>query len=337
MKRVVGFGEILLRLAAPGFEPLLRSPSLDAAVGGAEGNVCVALAALGMPAALVSVLPDTPVGDACLQELRRHGVDTKYIRREPGRLGLYFMTRGAGLRASQITYDRAGSAFAVADPHAYDWPSLLADAAVLHLSGITLALGERCEQAARAAANAALARGVRISFDCNYRPSLWQGRESHAAALFVEFARHADILFAGPGDAPLLFGVECEATDDAARFERLRAIACGKNPRLQLLAGTARAAHGADRHDLAGYVADRDRVYASRRLELTGIVDRIGSGDAFAAGVLYCLAQSLPPAEIAEFAVTLAALKHSLPGDFVACAAADVRAAMQAGGRDVRR
>jgi 2-dehydro-3-deoxygluconokinase len=337
MKRIVGFGEILLRLGAPGHEPLLRSPTLEAAVGGAEANVCVALAALGVPATVVSVLPEGPVGDACCGELRRHGVDASAIRREPGRLGLYFMTRGAGLRASQVTYDRAGSAFALADPDRFDWSRLLTDASVLHLTGITLALGECSVRAARAAADAALARGAMLSFDCNFRPSLWRGRELEATALFGEFARRADVLFAGAPDGSLLFGVECDGSDGVARFEQLRSAAFAQCPRLCWLAGSARVAHGADRHDLTGYVVDRDRVHASRRLELTGIVDRIGGGDAFAAGVLYGLVQSLPAADTAEFAITLAALKHSVPGDFVACSSADVRIAMAAGERDVRR
>jgi 2-dehydro-3-deoxygluconokinase len=164
-----------------------------------------------------------------------------------------------------------------------------------------------------------------------------QGREAHAASLFAEFAQRAEVLFASARDAPLLFGVDCEAANDLGRFDRLRTLACAASPRLRLLAGAARVAHAADRHDLTGYVADRDRVHASRCLALSGIVDRIGSGDAFAAGVLYGLLQSLAPAEIAEFAVTLAGLKHTMPGDFIACSAADVRAAMQSGGRDVRR
>jgi 2-dehydro-3-deoxygluconokinase len=337
MKRVVGLGEILLRLGAPGHEPLLRSPALEAAVGGAETNVCIALAALDVPAGIVSVLPATPVGDACLGELRRHGVDTSAIRREPGRLGLYFMTRGAGLRASQVTYDRSGSAFALADPDRYDWSRLLADASVLHLTGITLALGERCVRAARAAAEAAAARGVLLSFDCNFRPSLWHGREVEASALFAEFTRRAEVLFAGAADGKLAFDVDCEASDAVASYERLCAAAFAACPRLRWLAGSARVVHNADRHDLTGYVADRERVHASRRIELSGMVDRIGSGDAFAAGVLYGSVQSLAPAETAGFAITLAALKHSVPGDFVACRAADVRAAMTGGGRDVRR
>ena len=335
MKRIVCLGEVLLRLGAPGHEPLLRSPRLETSIGGAEANVAIALASLGVDTALVSTLPANPLGDACLGELRRHGVDASGVARAPGRLGLYFLTHGAMLRASTVVYDRAGSTFAEADPALYDWSRFLTGASWLHVTGITLALGPRCEQAVAAALRAALASGVQVSFDCNFRPSLWAGREPEARRLLAATARQADLLFANSADAELMFGLDTKTRRGA---ERVRAAAAGlfaECPRLRWLAGTNRVVHGADRHELSGYLADHGNLVESDTHALDGIVDRIGAGDAYAAGVLYGLTQGLDPQACVTFATALAALKHSVPGDFISVAAKDVYTATAAG--DVRR
>ena len=206
MSTIVCFGEILLRLAAPGLEPLLRSGRLDAQFGGAEANTGISLAYFGHRARLVSTLPDNDIGRVCLGELRRHGADVSGIALQPGRMGLYFYTAPAQLRPAQVLYDRAGSAFAAADPAAYDWNSLLAGADWLHISGITPALGQRAADALQRAVTAARASNVRISFDCNIRPSLWAGRESEAPAIIGTFARSAQLLFGNCTDIAVLFG-----------------------------------------------------------------------------------------------------------------------------------
>ena len=337
MKRIVCLGEVLLRLGAPGHEPLLRSPRFETSIGGAEANVAIALANLGLDAALVSTLPANPLGDACLGELRRHGVDTSGIARSAGRLGLYFLTHGAMLRASTVVYDRAGSAFAEAAPSLYDWSRLLEGAAWLHVTGITLALGPRCEQAVAAAVQTAVANGVQVSFDCNFRPSLWAGRESDARRLLAATARQADLVFANSADGEFMFGLDTNAQPGA---ERLRALAAGLSagcPRLRWLAGTNRVVHGAGHHELSGFLVDRGSVVESDALVLDGIVDRIGAGDAYAAGVLYGLSQAMAPQQCVAFATALAALKHSVPGDFSGLQVEEVRAAMGPRARDVRR
>jgi len=337
MKRIVCLGEVLLRLGAPGHEPLLRSPRFETSIGGAEANVAIALANLGLDTALVSTLPANPLGDACLGELRRHGVDTSGIARSPGRLGLYFLTHGAMLRASTVVYDRDGSAFAEATPSRYDWSRLLEGAAWLHVTGITLALGPRCEQAVAAAVQTAVANGVQVSFDCNFRPSLWAGRESDARRLLAATARQADLVFANSADGEFIFGLDTKAQPGT---ERLRALAAGLSaecPRLHWLAGTNRVVHGTGHHELSGFLVDRGSVVESDTLALDGIVDRIGAGDAYAAGVLYGLSQAMAPQPCVAFATTLAALKHSVPGDFSGLQVEEVRAAMGPRARDVRR
>src|SRR5687768_6131452 len=181
--RIVCFGELLLRLGAPGRQVLLQSPQFEVFVGGAEANVAVSLARFGHDSAQVGVYPDNALGAAAAGELRRHGVDTRALRTGPGRMGLYFLTPGAVHRPSEVLYDRAGSAFALADPAAYDWPALLAGADWLHLSGVTPALGERAAAAAIAAAREARRLGVKVSFDGNYRPKLWEAWNGDAPGL----------------------------------------------------------------------------------------------------------------------------------------------------------
>jgi 2-dehydro-3-deoxygluconokinase len=337
MKRIVGFGEMLLRLGARGHEPLLHGTALEAGFGGAEANVAWALAGLGLEASMVTVLPDNPLGDACAGELRRHGVGTTGVIRQTGRMGLYFLTRGATLRPAQVVYDRAGSAFALADPQLHDWSSQLTGAGWLHVSGITPALSSAAEHAVVAALDAAGKLGVAVSFDCNYRPSLWHGREREAVRVLRDLASRSRLLFASRHDVELLFAVDCTKVSTADGLERAASAAFAACPELELLATTDRVVHGPDHHDLTGYLADRKGVTTSRTVSLQPIVDRIGAGDAYAAGILYGLSRQFDRARTVEFAITLAALKHGVPGDFIIMSADDVASAMTPGARDVRR
>jgi 2-dehydro-3-deoxygluconokinase len=337
MKRIVCFGEMLLRLAAPGAEPILRSERLEANFCGAEANVAVSLAHLGLNSAAVTVLPENALGDACLGELRRHRVDTAGVRRAPGRMGLYFLTPGAMLRPAQIFYDRANSAFANADPALYDWRFLLAGADWLHLTGITPALGRSAEQAVLAAASMAVELGVPVSFDCNFRPALWRGRENEAPRVLRVLAEQTQLLFGGARDAALLFGVDCSRDDPASGFRRAAETVFAASPRLRYMAATHRTIHGADHNEFTGFLADRAGVSLSGPITLNPIVDRIGSGDAFAAGVLFGLCEGLGREGTVEFALGAAALKHSLPGDFNVVSPQDIYDLIKSGNRDVRR
>jgi 2-dehydro-3-deoxygluconokinase len=336
--RIVCFGEVLLRLSAPAGQLPLQSPSLDVCVGGAEANVAASLARFGHDARLVSVLPENALGRAARDTLRGHGVDTRAVRfDEDGRMGLYFLTPGAVLRPSEVIYDRAASAFSQADPDAYDWPALLDGAEWLHLSGISPALGEGPARAALTAARAARAAGVRVSFDGNYRATLWArraGGDGNGAAILRELMAQADLAFADQRDVALLLE-RPELADISRRHDAMDA-AFAAFPNLQRIAATRRTQHGVGRHDLSATLHTPVGAVATRTFGMDGIVDRIGAGDAFAAGVLHGLARAWDDARTLEFALAAACLKHSIAGDVNLAGELDVERARQ-GGLDVLR
>ena len=337
MKRVVCFGETLLRLGAMAKEPLLRTSTLHACFGGAETNVAVSLAHFGMKASVVTVLPENALGDACLAELRGQGVDTTAVKRAAGRMGLYFFTPGAMLRPAQVIYDRANSAFANFPAAGYDWNALLTGADWLHVTGITPALSKSAEQALLAALDSAAGLGVPVSFDCNYRPALWQGREKQAAAVLRGLAERATLLFGGVRDVALLFGIDRTAEEPATGFRKAAEAVFADCPKLETLAATHRTVHGAEHHELSAHLADRSGVADSGPMTLNPIVDRVGSGDAFAAGILFGLGQKFDRQKTVAFALAAAALKHTLPGDFNVASAAQVLDLTAAAGGDIRR
>jgi 2-dehydro-3-deoxygluconokinase len=323
---VVCFGELLLRLSAPRGEALLQNARLGAHFGGAEGNVAVALARLGHPSAMVSAVPDDALGDAAIESLRKAGVDVSRVRRAPGRLGLYFLTPPAGADSGSVVYDRAGSVFtAVRD---YDWPSVLDGASWLHLSGIVPALGPEMAEFGRAAISAAHAAGARVSFDGNFRASLWARWCPDPGPVLADYVGGADLLFGNCRDLSLVLGEALENDEVAARraFERF--------PRLSAIASTDREIVTADHHRMSARIDTREESFVSPALEVTGIVERIGSGDAFAAGVLAHLGDG--PAEAATAGLALAALKHGRAGDHSSATPRDLAAFASRLG-DVRR
>lgn len=335
--RVVFYGELMLRLSPPGHELLLQSPGLEARFGGAEANVAVSLAILGHHSLMVSALPDHALGHACAGELRRHGVDTAGLRHAEGRMGLYFLTPGAMQRPSEVIYDRAGSVFAGTPASAYDWPRLLAGAQWLHLSGINLALNETTAQAALAAVHAAHAAGVRVSFDGNYRARLWGARASQAPALLREIMAGADLVFGNDRDIALALGMEFPQAEAAGRFHAAASAAFSVWPRLRYLAATERSHRTVDDQALRGMLATRERLLATVPHALTGIVDRIGGGDAFAAGLLHGLLRGMSEEAALDFAIAAACLKHSLPGDANLLREADMLAFLAQEGFEVKR
>ena len=335
MANVVCFGELLLRLTAPGRELLLQNGRLDVHVGGAEANVAVGLARLGHETAMLSRIPGNALGDAATGYLRRYGVDVGGVARGDGRMGLYFLSVGAGLRPSAIVYDREGSSFALASKDDFDWDRLLDGAEWLHLSGITPALGPRSAEAALAAAQAARSRGVKVSFDGNYRAQLWQRWDSDPKAVLNELVAKAEILFGNHRDISLLLGREFGADGEERR--RDAAIAAFEAfPDLQFIASTARHVDDADRHRISARVDTRESASQTEEVVVAGVVDRIGAGDAFAAGVLHGLLTGQDQERSARFGLALACLKHSLPGDASLFSQADIDAYL-AGELDVRR
>ncbi|WP_374012723.1 sugar kinase [Pseudoxanthomonas koreensis] len=336
--RIVCFGELLLRLSAPGRERLLQGPSLEVRVGGAEANVGVSLARFGHQVAMAGTVADNALGDAAAGELRRHGVDTTGLRRAHGRMGLYFLAPGAIQRPAEVLYDRAGSAFALAGPDDYDWPALLAGAGWLHLSGITPAVGAATATAALAAARAARAAGARVSFDGNFRPRLWQAWDGDARAILSALMAEADVLFADHRDMALVLGGQYPQEAALDRIQAAAADAFAAFPRLRWMACTIRTVHSVDHHALSGVLAGRDRPLAlAPQLEVTPIVDRIGGGDAFAAGVLHGLIQGWDAERSIGFGLAAGCLKHSIPGDFNLVSEAEVQALLSERRYDVRR
>jgi 2-dehydro-3-deoxygluconokinase len=335
MPAIACFGEILLRMTAPGRELMLQKPHLDVYVAGAEANVGVALANLGHAVKMVSRLPDNALGQAAYDALRRHGVDVSGIARTPGRMGLYFLTQGAGLRASEIFYDRQGSSFALASASDFDWDALLDGVDLLHLSGITPALGPRSAEAAVEAAEAAARRGIRLSLDGNYRSQLWESWDSKPRDILTRLVSQAEILFGNHRDISLLLGETFSGEGEERRREAAEA-AFEHFSNLKMIASTARHLEDADRHLISARLDTPERGIQTEEVLVAGIVDRIGAGDAFAAGILHGVRTGRDLDWIVRSGLALTCLKHSLPGDFSLFGPKDIDAFM-AGGFDVRR
>ena len=250
-------------------------------------------------------------------------------------MGLYFLSPGAGVRPSDIVYDREGSTFALAGPGDFDWDAALDGADLLHLSGVTPALGQASAEAARAALEAARARGVAISFDGNYRAQLWRRWQLDPAPILKGLVEQADILFGNHRDISLLLGRDFSGDGEARRREAAEA-AFAAFPQLRLIASTARHVVDADTHRIAARIDGRDGAAQTEEAVVAGIVDRIGAGDAFAAGILHGMRHGLDLDATVHAGLALACLKHSLPGDASLFTPRDIDAFL-AGERDVRR
>ncbi|MDP3907957.1 sugar kinase [Novosphingobium sp.] len=332
---VTCFGELLLRLTPPGSQLMVQAGSLDMVVGGAEANVAAALAALGHDVRFAGLVTDNPLGDRAVAALRSAGVDTRHLARAAGRMGLYFMEAGAGPRPSAITYDRAGSAFALSDPAAIDFTGALSGTSLLHTGGITPALGPNGVILARAAQAAAAAAGVPVCFDGNYRAQLWDSWASDPRTILHELVSGATILIGNHRDISLLLGRTFSGDGPDRRREAAEA-AFAAFPNLRLIASTARHLVTSDHHRITARVDARDGAYQTDEIDVTGIVERIGTGDAFAAGVLHGWLNGGDVRTMAETGLALTALKHTIPGDMclIGRAALD---GFSAHGGDVRR
>lgn len=311
MSTIFCFGEVLLRLAPRGSSPIAIASGFDVHVGGAEANVAAALAQLGHASTMLSVLPENALGDLALGGLARLGVDVKRAERRPGRMGQYFLEPGIGPRPPRVLYDRADSAFIAAAGGRWD-ASLFTAADRLHLSGITAALGPACLETSLATMRAARQAGARISFDCNYRASLWEAWGGDAAAAFGDLIGEADILFGNHRDIALVTGRDF--TGDG--HERAAAEAAfARFPKLRMIAGTARAIDGPDAHHIGARIDTPDAGFERPVTRIANIVDRIGAGDAFVAGVLHGLIEGGSPQDMLDLGFTALVQKHFIAGD----------------------
>ena len=321
---IVCFGEVLLRLSAPGAELLLQTPQLNVCVGGAEANVAVSLATLGHDARISTTLPDNELGVAARNELRRYGVDTSRIAFAPGRMGLYFLSPGAGGRAAEVIYDRAASVFASADHTKTRWSETFNGTGWLHVSGVTAALGANVAEAAIRAVTEARKLGLTVSFDCNYREKLWKAWNGDAPAILRQILTQTDIAFGNERDIALILGGAPANAREAAD------LAFKTFPNLKLMAATHRVQHSVNHHALAAALHTRDGSAEAPAIEVTHIVDRIGAGDAFAAGLIHALRTGANSAEAVRFALGAACIKHTIPGDFNLASASEIEAFLAA-------
>lgn len=332
---VVCFGEMLLRLSPPAGMPLSRAHTLDLHVGGAEANVAMGLAGMGYSTRMVTALPPNGLGERAIAALREAGVDTRAIARSAGRMGTYFFEHPSGPIAGRVTYDREHSSFALAAPEDLQLDAALEGAALLHMSGITPALGPRGVAMAKAAVDAARRFDVPVCFDGNYRANLWNAWDGDARSILHDLISHATILIGNHRDISLLLGEELEGTGPERR--RIAAVrAFDAYPNFELIASTARHVESAQAHRLAARVDLKDSASQTDEIRIIPVVDRIGTGDAFATGILCGWLDGGDPEKMARLGLKLAAMKHGRPGDALAVTRAEVEA-FDLAGADVAR
>lgn len=333
---IVCFGEILLRLSAERHSLLMQDEKLTATVCGAEANVAVGLSGFGNRTRMVSIVPPSRLGNAARSEMRKFAVESTGIRSADGRMGLYFLSPGAMSRPPEIIYDRADSAFARMAAADIDWAEELRGADWLFAGGITAALGDGPLNSIRNAITTARQQNVRVAFDCNYRPTLWQGREHLATEILTELSLQADLLFAGRRALGMMLKRKFDDADGNSGFRSATGAMFGAAPFLSHIAATRREIHSTGRQNLTGLVATRDAMAISPTISLDDIVDRVGTGDAFAAGVVHGLANGMTLEETARFATASAQWAHGVSGDFLRASVADIEAIQQSVG-DIRR
>jgi 2-dehydro-3-deoxygluconokinase len=326
---VVTFGEMLLHLTSPDHERFLQSARFEAVFGGAEANVAVALAGWNVPAAYVTVLPENhPFTDAGIAELRRFGVDTAGVGYGSGRFGLYYMESGVGLWPSRIVYDREHSAMAGAKPGDIDWQRSFGDSDWFHTSGITPAISRSAAELTAESMRAAREGGLRVSFDLNYRKSLWNWGRS-APEVLRELTGLADVLIGNYEHLKMVLGMDGAADSDVTeqdRYERLTEIAMGAFPNLKTVVLTVRSPT-----HWSACLAEEGSYVESRKYDISQVVDRIGSGDAFAAGLIFGIKMFASSGEALEFGAAAGCLKHFVQGDFLRASVDDVNAIVTGG------
>jgi 2-dehydro-3-deoxygluconokinase len=335
-KKIVTFGEIMLRLAPPGLEKFLQTPQFVATFGGGEANVAVSLAQFGMPAVYVTALPENPIADGCVAELRRFGVDTSKIVRGKGRLGIYFLEGGANQRPSKVVYDRAGSTIALAKPGDIRWDEVFADAGWFHITGITPAISATAAELSLESVQKARAMGLTVSCDLNYRKNLWKYGKT-AAEVMRELVKYVDIAIANEEDVQMSLGIQADVDVhsgelDRAQYEKVAAKVLEAYPEMKGIAITLRESKSASHNGWSACFHNRKEFLLSRHYEITHIVDRVGGGDSFAGGLIYGLIALGSHQEALEFAVAASCLKHSVLGDFNRCTVDDVKALLKGGG-----
>ncbi len=318
MKRIITFGEIMLRLAPEGYLRFVQADKFGAVYGGGEANVAVSLANYGMDTAFVTKLPKHEIGQAALNSLRRFGVDTSKIARGGERVGIYFLEKGASQRASLVVYDRANSSIATAEKADFDWDEIFTGADWFHFTGITPALGDNIAEICLDACRAAKEKGVKVSCDLNYRKKLWS--RERAGEVMGKLMQYVDLCIANEEDASDVFGIHAKDTDitsGALNHEGYKDVAKELATRFGIsqVAITLRTSISASDNDWAGMLYDGKEYYFSKSYPIR-IVDRVGGGDSFGAGLIYATLSGYEPQRRIEFAVAASCLKQTIEGDF---------------------
>ncbi len=319
MAKIITFGEIMLRLKSPGNERFFQSPMLEATFGGGEANVAVGLARYGLETAFVSLIPENRIGDACISELRRHGVDTSRIIRKGDRLGIYFLEAGANQRPSRVIYDRAHSAISEAVKGDINWSDVFSSASWFHITGITPAISAGAADLSLESVKKAKEMGLTVSCDLNFRKKLWKyGKD--APLIMGELVKYVDIVIGNEEDCQkslgISLGVDVESGNlDSEKYRKLTDKVMEKYPDIKKMAITMRESHSANDNGWSAVLNNRDRFIVSRKYEIKNIVDRVGGGDSFASGLIYGLNNLNGDENALNFAVAASCLKHSIPGD----------------------
>ncbi len=326
-KKVVTLGEIMLRLSTPDFKRFVQSDTFDITYGGGEANVSAAICNYGEQGVFVSKVPNNPIGQAAINHLRRYGVDTQYVARGGDRLGIYFLETGASMRASQVVYDRAHASIAEVDASEFDWDKIFDGADWFHTTGITPALSDRAAALTLAALKAAKAKGITTSIDLNFRKKLWT--KEKAREVMTGLCEFVDVCIGNEEDADLCLGFKAANTDvtkgelnlDGFKdvFQQMKAKFGFK-----FIASSLRESHSASDNGWSALVYDGTDFYHTKEYAVR-IVDRVGSGDSFASGLIYGLVTGMKMADAAEFGVAASALKHTIPGDLNHATLAEVK------------
>ena len=326
--KVLTFGEIMLRLKAPGHERFFQSPSLEATFGGGEANVAVSLANYGMDAAFLTVLPKNDIAEACIRELRYFGVDTSRILRGEGRMGIYYLEGGANQLPSKVVYDRAYSAIALAKPGDIAWDKAFDGVDWFHITGITPAISETAMELSLESVAEAKKRGITVSCDLNYRKNLWKYGKA-ASEVMNKLAESVDVAIANEEDVQKSLGITADVDVESGALDREKYRVLGNKvlaafPNMKLIAITLRESHSADHNGWAACLNDGEHFYVSKKYEIRDIIDRVGGGDSFAGGLIYGLNHYTDRQQALEFAVAASCLKHSVIGDFNRVSVSDV-------------
>ena len=339
MSRYVTFGEIMLRLKSPGKMRFMQVPEFEATFGGGEANVAVGLANLGLDTAYVSIIPKNAIGDACIRELRKYGVNTDSIVRKGDRLGIYFLEEGSNQRSSVVIYDRARSAIAEAKPGNIDWDKAFDGASWFHISGITPAISASAAELSLEAVKKAKGKGLTVSLDLNYRSKLWKYGKA-APEVMDELIKYTDITIGNEEDYQKSLGIKIDvdvegAEVDTNKYEKITTIVLKTYPNVKKAAVTLRESFSADYNGWSAALNNGEKFIVSKRYEIHNIVDRVGGGDTFSAGLIFSL-NNLDGDEAAlEFAVAASCLMHTIPGDLplISKSEAEKLAAGQTSGR----